>query len=199
MTTVPIADEPEATAQDVGPPGPAWELPEIGVVVILIGVGLLAIGGLATGIARSFGAPGAYPPGFDRQFVGASIQFGTTWASFVLAAVLLGLMGVCWWNLNEWEPEADDAQSPEDRAESEGHLRRGCGIIVAIQIALVLTSAASIAALVGAILEYQRPIVAWSIDFSVGAGTLAVLIVATTGVLRGRRLVSQYSSGPRPE
>jgi len=195
MTTVPTADEPASTEDRVGPPRPAWEFPEIGAVVILTGVALLAVGGLATGIAHSFAAPSTFPPGFDRQFVGDSVQLGSTWASFVLAAVLLGLMGVCWWNLNEWELDVDQVQSPDDVAETQGHLRRGCAIIVATQVTLVLMSAAAIAALVGAILSYQSGsgVTLWSTYFDTAAGTLAVLIVAATGVLLGRRLVSQYS------
>jgi hypothetical protein len=195
MTNVPIADEPTTTADDVGPSAPAWEFPEIVVVVILCGVVLLGVGGLATGIARSFAAPSTFPSGFDRQFVGDSVQLGSNWASFVLAAVLLGLMGVCWWNLNEWEPEEDQVQSSGEITQTQGHLRRGCVIIVATQATLVLTSAGALAALVGAILAYQSGsgVELWSTYFNVGAGTLAVLIVATTGVLLGRRLVNQYS------
>lgn len=193
MTTVPAADEPAISEDDLGPPGPAWEFPEIGIVVVLVGVGLLALGGMATGIARGFAVPSPYPPGLSRQFVGASIQLGAVWATFLPAALLLGLMGVCWWNLNEWEPDADEVESPDDMVEAEGHLRRGRGIVIATQIALVLTSTAAIAGLVGAILEYQSASQLWPSYFYTGAQTLAVLLVATTGVLLGRRLVSRYS------
>lgn len=165
--------------------------------MVLIGVALLAIGGLAAGIARSTAAPTAVPPGFDRQFLGSSIQLGSGWASFVLAVLLLGVMGVCWWNLREWELEADETESPEDTAESDGHLRRGCGIVTATELALVVIGAGAIAAFVGTLLEIQSGVAVWSVDFVAGAGTLAVLVVATTGVLLGRRLVGELLPEPR--
>ncbi len=106
-------------------------------------------------------------------------------------------MGVCWWNLREWELEADETESAEDTAESDGHLRRGCGIVTATELALVVIGAGAIAAFIGTLLEIQSGVVVWSVDFVAGAGTLAVLVVATTGVLLGRRLVGELLPEPR--
>ena len=194
MTALTNADEPPDTDRTGPSSHPRWEFPEIAVVVVLAAVGVLALGGLATGIARSFQGNAISPPGFDRQYVGSSIQFGALWANVVLAAVLLGLMGVCWWNLGEWEPEPDEARSEDGAAEAEGHINRGRNIVIAVQVALGLTSMAAIASLVGAIIGYHSGIVYWAPDFNAGANAVAVLAMAITGVVVGRGLTNRYAA-----
>ena len=180
-------------ANGTGPPSARWEFPELAAVVILASVGALALGGLATGIAESLQGPSGAPSGFDRQVVGYSITFGTLWASFVLAAILLGLMGVCWWHLGEWEQESEVDQTPQERAEALGHASRTLNIVIWVQAALVLVAAGAISGLVGAILSTigSGGTPAWAPDLNVEANTLAVLAMAATGVLFGRRLTSR--------
>ena len=192
MTAMTHADEPPDTDR-TGPSPPRWEFPEVAAVVVLAAVGVLALGGLATGIARSTqgGTAGGLP---GRVYVGTSVLFGSLWASFVLAAVLLGLIGLCWWHLGEWEPASEDEESSHGTAEALGHASRTRSIVVWVQVALVVTAAGAISELVGALLETvgSGGAARWAADFNAGANALAVLAMAVTGVVLGRRLTNLY-------
>ncbi len=136
------------------------------------------------------------PSGFNRQTVGASIEFGSLWATVVLAVVLLGLIGVCWWHLGEWERGPEDDEPTQITAEALGHTLRTRGIVLWVQVMFVITAAGAIAELVGAVMERfgTGGVASWASDFDTGANTLAVLAIAVTGVLFGRHLTSRYDS-----
>ena len=105
MTTTSIAEEPPIITDDTGPAPPSWEFPEIAAVVVLVAVGLLALGGLATGLATVWQQR---LPGFNRVLAGRAVGLGGGWANVPLAGVLLGVMGVCWWTQRRWKPRLDN-------------------------------------------------------------------------------------------
>jgi len=82
-----------------------WEGPEAAAAAVLVGVTLLAAGGLGTGIARveAFGTP--FP---GLLVVWEAVQFGAQWAGALTAVALLGVLGVCWWQHRGWTEELGD-------------------------------------------------------------------------------------------
>jgi hypothetical protein len=182
MTTVPVADQPP-TIHDVGPPVPRWEYPEVAALVVLVAVAVLATGGLATGLAMSLGR--GVP--FNRFFTGRAIELGSFWASAVLAAVLLGVLGQCWWHLSRWERQRDHSSRSIVAAL---HVARGRNLVTWLQAAFVLTAIAAICQLVGAIMAGGGSVTIWAPDFNTGANVLAVLVLTVTGIIFCRRLTT---------
>jgi len=154
-------------------------------VVVLAAVAVLALGGLATGLAMSAAAH----VGYSRLLTGRSVEFGAAWASTVLAAVLLlGVLGLCWWHLGTWaRRQGHDSHSVVAKL----HVARIRGIVTWVEAAFVLTAVASIAQLVGAVMGSTGSVAIWAPDFNVGANMAAVLMIAVTGVVFGRRLHHQ--------
>ena len=148
---------------------------------VLVAVALLALGGLATGLAMS----AARQVGYSRFLTGRSTEFGAAWASAVIAAVIFGVLGVCWWRLLTWEQRRDTG---EGSVVAELHVARIRGLLTWIEVAFLLTSVASIAQLVGAVMASVGSVAIWAPDFNVGANMVAVLVIAVTGVVYGRRL-----------
>jgi hypothetical protein len=193
MTALTHADEPPYTDR-TGPSPPRWEFPEVAAVVVLAAVGVLAVGGIAAGIVESQRNLGtSAPPGFDRQLLGGSLVAGSSWASLVVGIVLLGLVGLCWWNVGQWEPDGDDVDPESDDVEALGHIGRCRAITVWIQVVLGVTALAAVADFVGGVIEHFDG-VDWAPNVDAGANMLAVLAVAGTGVVLGRRLTNRYAA-----
>jgi hypothetical protein len=178
-------DEP-----DDDPPEPplAWELPEIAALAVLAVVGIVAAGGLAAGIGRAVAASDTGFPGSDSQ-VWLAVQIGGQWASPLIAALLLGVFGLCWWQVQAWSEVTDAPEDDDDVADALGHMGRAHRITLAARIAIVVTAAASIAAFVGTLGIYQGAAGPnWTIDLVVGASTVAVLVLLAAALWVGRRL-----------
>ena len=157
-------------------------------VVILVAVGLLVLGGLATGVAAAVGAPGSFGPGAGLTIAGSSIETGAEWADPLLAIVLLGVLGLCWWQVDGWSEATDDI----DLSEVTGHIRRGRRIAWWVQGALIVTLAGSTALFAGLLLinssQGNQSALVWSRDIYGAASVLAVAVIAFGGVWAGAQV-----------
>jgi len=99
-----------------------WELPEAAAVAVLVAIGALIVGGVVAGIVASTASDGGLTP--SHIVAGNAISFGAQWAGPVFAIVLLGVVGLCWWQSEAWS----DASEPDDEQDRElevaGHVRR---------------------------------------------------------------------------
>jgi len=179
MTTPSEAAEPPPT-HDRRPPGPEWEPPETIAAVLVVAVGILALGGLAAGIVPAVRSSYAINAPGSRS-VGIALVIGSEWSQLVLAGVLLGLIALCWWRMDEWRNAIDPGKTI--------HLERYRKVVLGIEVALALTAAGAVAQLVGQVLEYadSGPVLLGQ-DLYIGANALAVIVVSATGVGLGRRL-----------
>lgn len=179
---------PENDGGGAGEPPVDWEVPEVAAVAVLVAVGLLVLGGLATGIAAASGASGSIPPGAGVVVAGSSIQTGAAWAEPLLAILLLGVLGLCWWQVDGWSDASEDTES----SEVAGHLRRGRQIAVWVQGALILTLAGSASLFAGMLLVNSyggnRSSLIWSRDLYQAASLLAVAALVSGGLWIGTRL-----------
>lgn len=163
----------------------AWEVPEIAAVVVLVAFAVLALGGLVAGIIFSTSIGGGFPA--TRQFTGEAITFGAAWAGPLLAIALLGVVGLGWWQIDTCKEAGDEEPRRFDDHEVHGRMRRAWLIAVAAQVALILTVAGSIAALVGTVLaSLGGGAQNWSRFVIEGASLVGVLVIAAGGWKIGR-------------
>jgi hypothetical protein len=171
---------------------PAWEVPEIVAVAVLIAFFATVIGALATGIDVSMATS---PPFFDpMESVWNSIQFGTTWAEPVLAIILLGVVGLCWWRVAAWsEVRGADANN---HSTALGHIQRARRISLWALSSLIITAVGAIAgiiALIGFNIPSHPGRIVWSRVFGAAAGVLADIVIVVAGALVLKRLVREGS------
>jgi hypothetical protein len=182
---------PEDSLDDGYPSKPplAWEVPEIFGAAVLSSVSALAVGCLATGIARAITeAASNFPPGLGSQEVWNAIQFGSEWAGPLLAIVVLGVLGLCWWQVDAWlevaETRSDD---DDDESEARGHMHRAHLIARWAMVALVVTAAGSIAGFVAEVgTNAGRSF--WTLDLYGGGSLLAVLVLLSAAVPVNRKI-----------
>lgn len=163
---------------------PTWEVPELIAVAVLASVALVAVGGLVTGITRSFSSTAPFS---SSQDIWSAIELGAEWANVVLAAVVLGVLGVCWWQLEAWREVREEPEDEDALSEALGHMQRTRWIISWAMIALGVTAAGSVAGFVAQVGSYGAGPV-WAIDIWGASEMLAVIVVSTTGIFVGRRL-----------
>ena len=137
-------------ARDGG--SPPWEAPEIVAVAILVAFFVVVIGALATGI--DIGTTTSLPFSDPLMNTWNAVQFGTTWAEPLIAIILLGVVGLCWWQVDAWTDGtgADD----EDAPTAFGHIRRARRISLWAVSSLIITTVGAIAGMV-ALVGYDVP------------------------------------------
>lgn len=150
-------------------------------MAVLLATLLMVMGGLASGIAY----------GVSALTASTAVQFGAQWAGPVLAMILLGLVGLAWWQYEGWA----DADSDDEAGESEGivHMQRMRRVAFLAEIGLMLTVAGTGSALGGIVasdidLPFGAPSFTWSRVFLSAAFFLAVTVLAGAGLLIGRKL-----------
>jgi len=187
MSDSPGAIGPSA-APEAGGAGPAWEAAEILGAAVLGGVGILAMGGLAVGIAR---IAVIQEPFANSQYSWNAIEFGAEWANFVVAVIVLGVLGLCWWQLQAWTAVVEDPEEAGQLPDALGHIRRAGQLTRWAEVALGLTllgSVAGFAASVGTGGTTQL----WVLDLIAGAQMLAVIVIFVAGIVVGRQLGRGY-------
>jgi len=165
-----------------------WELPEIFAVAVVVSVGLLALGGLATGIARLW-----------QQIEGPvsaawyAVQFGAEWAGFLLVGLVLGALTLCWWQGESWGTVMGDAEEADwSLSEARGHLRRTRVIVrwcVGALGVIALGAVAGFAGDIGGALPG-----AWPLQLLQGTQTLVALVLVGAGLFVGLRLDREASA-----
>ena len=165
---------------------PAWEAPEIAAVAILVAFFAVVIGSLATAIDVSVSEQGFIDPTMN---IWDAIQFGTTWAEPLLAIILLGVAGLCWWQVETWSEES--GSQTQDSSTALGHVRRARQISFWTLGGLIVTTVGAVAgivALIGFNVSAHPGQVAWSRVIGAGAGVIADVVVSVAGGLVIKRL-----------
>jgi hypothetical protein len=195
MTSDVFTDE---EVSEEGPSGSSlsWEVPEIAGISLLAVTALLASGGLATGIARSVTLPSA-PFASSSQLTWNAVQFGAQWASPVIAVFLLGVLGLCWYQLQVWSELLDTpgSEGDEEVSDAHGHIERAGRMARWAVMALGVTAAGSLAgfvAEVGANAGQSASIVVT--DIYAGASMLAVFLLLAAGFWVDRQVASRSVS-----
>lgn len=189
----PVGSAPDE--EDDTPSRSAWELPEIVAVSVLVAFFGLVVGGLVTAIVV-----GTTPiePSPGNQLVGEAIQLGAEWADPLLTALLLAVLGLCWWQFQAWAAAAETTSDDEQTSEVLDHLRRARLITIWTQAALALTALGSVALFAGGILTDTGlgtavPRTIWARDIYAAASVLAVFVLVGVGLLVGKRLGELYA------
>jgi len=178
---------PSAAPEAAGA-GPAWEALEIVGAAVLGGVGILAMGGLAVGIARM--AVISAPPG-EGQYMWSAIEFGAEWATFVVAVIVLGVLGLCWWQLQAWAEVIADPDEAGQLPDALGHIRRAGQLTRWAEVALGLTLVGSVSGFAGSV-GTGGTTQLWVLDLIAGAQMLAVIVIFVAGMVVGRQLGRDY-------
>lgn len=165
----------------------AWEVPEIAAVAILFAFLVIVVGGLATGFDVSASQQAPY---FDpMENIWNAVQFGASWAEPLLAIVLLGVVGLCWWQVEAWSEEIEEASSEGFTA--LGHMQRARRISQWALGGLIVTAigaVAGLAALIGFNIPSHPGQVVWSRVIGAGADTMATVVVVVAGIVTVNRL-----------
>ncbi len=188
MTDQSVPEDPLDDGYPSEPPL-AWEVPEIFGAAVLACVSVLAVGGLATGIARAITESASnFPPGLGSQEVWNAIQFGSQWAGPLLAIVVLGVLGLCWWQVDAWlEVTETPGHDDDDESEARGHMHRAHLIARWAMVTLAVTAAGSIAGFVAEVGTNAGQRI-WTIDIYGGGSLLAVLVLLGAAVPVNRKI-----------
>ena len=167
--------------------------------MVLVAVGVLVLGGLVTGIVAGTASYGSLSP--VHLATGTAIAFGAQWAGPLLAFVLLGVIGLCWWQSAAWADACEPDEEQDRVMEATGHIRRAGQISRWTQGALLLTCVGAIALVVGTVLQTTGAggttgSLDWARNVSQAASLVAVLIVAGAGSWIARQIDNgEASSG----
>jgi hypothetical protein len=186
-----LLEEPTAPVSDPAPRLP-WEVPELVGVAVLLVVAVLALGGLVTGIA---GTVKSHLPD-NISPIWTYLEFGAQWAEPLLALAVLGVLGLCWWQVQAWAEviEAPDEEDENDRSEALGHMVRArMGAITSLG-ALVVTALGSVAGFVGMVGQGEVSQL-WPGYIVRGTAMLAVLVVLAIGMMIKHGLRGRYGVG----
>ncbi len=179
-----------------------WSVPEVAASAVLLVVGLLAAGGLATGIVTVAGDTSTLGL-TTRQVAGSAIGTAASWANPLLAVALIGVLGVAWVQARSSAIGVDGSDSSKQR---QGATRtwRAWQLRRWALVGLLVTSAGSVAELVGALIMLTAPPGAgipsfeWAHDILLGAGAITTLMVASAGIWIGARVRELTWTGERP-
>ena len=163
-----------------------WDAPELVVVAILVATAILIVAGVVAGfvIGTSTEQPGT------GSIVALATQYATeTWAGIITAVLMLGSVGLCWWQHGVW---LDIAESAPD--EARAGIERDRRLAVLAMTGLLLAILGSIASLVGRLdvlqsFASQSVAAVWVPGIAEILGTVALAIA---GLVIGGRII-----GPR--
>ena len=175
-----------ATSDEDRPRRLPWAAPEIAVAGILAAFAALSVGGLAAGVDSSANGLTPYLDSFGA--IWGAIQAGSAWASAILAAVLLGAVGLSWWQAERWVDDTEE--SSPDRETALGYIARARLLALWVRVALAITAVGAIAqstATIGLfVIDNSQAQITRIIIVSV-ANTVGVLAIAGAAVLISRR------------
>lgn len=186
MTDINVASELDDREEHVRFP---WTVPEIGVAGVELAIAALIVGGVAAGIVLGVSLPGS------GSVVAMAAQYATLWAGVVVSTLLLGAIGVCWWQRAKiGTPNAD-----EDRArDATWRLWRVRRLALGAMAELLLSMLGSIASLVGRLGELvpgdgaQSVAGVWLPGIADIVGTV---VIGLAGLWIGSSLIAQPDLG----
>ena len=171
----------------------AFEVPEVAAGAILVAFFAIVVGGLVTGIIVST-APQV--PLDQLQNAWNAVQFGTTWAEPLLTVVLLGAVGLCWWQTEGWSEVLDTETDYDQLSEAVGHLRRARQIALWCLGSLAVIDIGAVVGLVAVIafnVRSHSDRLVWAHVIGNGAGLMAVLVISAGGFVVVARLLRRCS------
>lgn len=187
MTEHPAGDD-RWSEEDLTTSRLAWEVPEVVGVVVLVAVGVIMIGGLVSGVARALTESSSnFPPGLSSQETWNAIQFGSEWAGPVVTLIVLGVLGLCWWQVQGWLEVLEAPTADDDLSEASGHLRRDRHIAYMAMVEVIVSAVASLSALVAAVGSNTGESL-WVQDISASASLVAVVLLLGVAGFLARRL-----------
>ena len=196
MTDLPTADSSDGI--DESAERVAWEVPEIAAVAVLVATGVLIAGGVVAGIVASRSSYGGGTP--SRIAATTAISFGATWAGPLLAIVLLGVVGLCWWQVEAWGAASEPDDARDRLIEVAGHMQRAHRISQWTQVALLVNCVGAVALVVSSALLFTGGVsvnpVNWARTVVEVANLLAVLAVTGVAVWIGQKVnvYQEYST-----
>jgi hypothetical protein len=179
---------PASESVNIEMPDAAWELPELAVIAILASIGLLAIAGAVNGIFY-----GGQLLGFQGETFWFALLSAVRWVDASTAALVLGGVGVCWWQYGQWT----NALRPSDSHAVLSHVRRLHILTRGLRIAFGLMIVASIAGVVAAIVISTSTPGQFSFDFADDSqavlAALAADVIAVVGFVGASRVFDASS------
>jgi hypothetical protein len=157
-----------------------WEVLETIAVVVLVAIGVLALGGLVG--ALIFVNSDEVLGGFSSQATWNAVGRGASWSGPLITMILLGVMGISWFQARSW---AVPANAQSDTPAVFTHLHRTVRIAGWTVVGLVLSllgAVASVASVIGFNWSSISASYFASLAVPVGASALAVLLLASAGL-----------------
>jgi hypothetical protein len=157
-----------------------WEVLEIIATVVLVAIGILALGGLVG--ALIFVNSDEVVGGFSSQATWNAVGRGASWSGPLITMILLGVMGTSWFQARSW---AAPPNAQSDTAAGFTHLHRTVRIAGWTVVGLVLSflgAVASVASVIGFNWSSISASYVASLAVPVGASALAVLLLASAGL-----------------
>ena len=183
-----------------------WTLPELAAGLLIAVVAILAIGGLATGIAGALGMG----PGIRNNDLGDVLSQATEWSVPWVPLLLVAALAVTWWETVRWRASSH----PLTPGESSGlwraapgtgpplHVLRVRRLAMCAGTLVVLTAVSSVIGFASSLGSLPHAPPAWQIwetAFDSGGGTLATLLLCVTGFFATLRLLRTCpASNARP-
>jgi len=157
-----------------------WEVQEIIAAVVLVAIGMLALGGLvgALILVNSDEVLG----GFSSQATWNAVGRGASWSGPLTTMILLSVMGSCWFQARSW---AGPSNAQINTAAVSTHLHRSVRIANWGVVGLVLSFLGTVASLVSVIgFNWSGPSSSFvaSLAVPLGASAIAVLLLASAGI-----------------
>ena len=177
--TDPVSSDTVAEA-DLDSENVQWEVPEIIATVVLVAIGILALGGLVGGLI--FANSDQVLGGFSSQATWNAVGRGASWSGPLITMILVGVMGASWFQARSW---AGPSSAKSATAAVVTHLHRTVRIAGWAVVGLVLSFLGAVASLTSVIGFNWSSISASnvaSLAVPVGASALAVLLLASVGM-----------------
>jgi len=177
----------------------SWAPAELASAALMAAVAVLAISGLAAGIAGASGM-GTGPASTD---LGDVLDQSTDWAAPWVPLLLLVALGLMWWQIRRRRPRSDPLDPGEDSgtwsekpsAHAPRHVIRVRRLACSTGILLVVTVVASVINLVDSIGSLPHGAPGWQVweTSLVSVGTmLATLVLCAFGFLATVGLLRRY-------
>lgn len=170
---------PDSAGTDSDDEDAPWEVPELIATIVLVAVGVIAVGGLIGALV--FVNSDEVSGGFSSQTTWNAVERGASWSSPLIAMILLGVIGTMW---IQTRSRVGASSAQHEAARFSAHVRRTlciAGWTVAGLVLSLLGAAADFASTIGLYWSYNSASFAASIAIPVGASAIAVLLLAVAG------------------